>query len=103
MTSAVSGGRGVAKKQTKGTRLREFSTGWMEWMSHWKRKETRKHPGTVGPGNILGCCLVSLRFLCDIHSIHCVQGRPRPQARRRLHPRALGPARQGLGEYVMLL
>ena len=26
MTSAVGGGRGVAKKQTKGTRLREFCT-----------------------------------------------------------------------------
>ena len=24
------------------------------------------------PGNILGCCLVSLRFLCEIHSIHSV-------------------------------
>ena len=24
------------------------------------------------PGNILGCCLVSLHFLCDVHSIHPV-------------------------------
>ena len=44
-------------------------TEWMEWMSHWKWKETKQQPGTAGPGNILGCCLVSLPFLCDIHSV----------------------------------
>ena len=44
-----------------------------EWMSHRKGKETKQQPGTAGPGNILGCCLVSLRFLCNIHSIHPVQ------------------------------
>ena len=49
-----------------------LGTEWMEWMSHRKRKETKQQPGTAGPGNILGCCLVSLRFLCDIHSIHHV-------------------------------
>ena len=45
---------------------------WMEWMSHRKRKEIKQQPGTAGQGNILGCCLVNLRFLCDIHSIHSV-------------------------------
>ena len=35
-------------------------------------KETKQHPGTDGLGNILGCCLVSLRFLRYIHSIHSV-------------------------------
>ena len=44
----------------------------MEWMMHRKWKETKQQPGTAGPGNILGCCLVSLHFLCDIHSIHPV-------------------------------
>ena len=44
----------------------------MEWMPHRKRKETKQPPGTAWPGNILGCCLVSLRFLCHIHSIHSV-------------------------------
>ena len=44
----------------------------MEWMSHRKQKATKQQRGTSGPGNILGCCLVSLRFLCDIHSIHSV-------------------------------
>ena len=39
-------------------------------MSHRKWKETKQQPGTAGPGNILGCCLVSLCFLCDIHSVH---------------------------------
>ena len=45
----------------------------MECMSHRKRKETKQQPDTAGPGNILGCCLVSLRFLWDIHSIHPVE------------------------------
>ena len=47
-------------------------TEWMECMSHRKQKETKQHPGTAGPGNILGCCLVYLRFLYDIHSIYPV-------------------------------
>ena len=42
----------------------------MKWMLHRKWKETKQQPGTAGPGNILGCCLVSLCFLCDIHSVH---------------------------------
>ena len=50
-----------------------FTTEWMELMSHRKRKETKQQPGTDGPGNILGCCFVSLRFLWDIHYIHSVR------------------------------
>ena len=38
-------------------------------MAHRKQKETKQQPGTAGPGYILGCCLASLRFLCDIHSV----------------------------------
>ena len=49
-------------------------TGWTEWMSHRKLKETKQQPGTARPANILGCCLVYLCFLCDIHSIHSVTG-----------------------------
>ena len=41
-----------------------------EWMSQKIWKETKHLPGTAEQGNILCCCLVSLRFLCDIHSIH---------------------------------
>ena len=41
-------------------------------MSHRKLKETKQQPDTAGTGDTLGCCLVSLRFLCDIHSIHSV-------------------------------
>ena len=44
----------------------------MKWMSHRKWKETKQQPGTATQDNILGCCLVSLRFLCDIYSIHSV-------------------------------
>ena len=45
-------------------------------MAHRKWKEIKQQPGTAGPGNILGCCLVSLRFLCDINSIHSVPPEP---------------------------
>ena len=54
-----------------------FCTEWMKWMSQRKRKETKQKPGTAGQGNILGCCLVSLCFLCHIHSIHSVQCKSR--------------------------
>ena len=47
----------------------QLTTEWLEWMSHRKQKEAKQQPGTAGPGNIFGCSLVSLRFLCDIHSI----------------------------------
>ena len=50
-------------------RLISFCLICTEWMSHRKQKDTKQQPGTAGPGNILGCCLVSLCFLCDIHSI----------------------------------
>ena len=32
-------------------------------------EETKHQQGTAEPVNILGCCLVSLRFLCNIHSV----------------------------------
>ena len=35
-------------------------------MAHWKWKETKLQPGTAGPGNMLGCSLVSLHFLWAI-------------------------------------
>ena len=47
-------------------------TGWTEWMSHRKLKETKQQPGTARPANILGCCLVSFHFRCDIHPIRPV-------------------------------
>ena len=50
----------------------QIHTEWMEWMSHRKRKETKQQPGTAGPGNMLGCCLVSHCLLYDIHSTHPV-------------------------------
>ena len=33
-------------------------TEWMECMTRRKWKETKPQPGTAGPGNRLGCCLV---------------------------------------------
>ena len=32
-------------------------------LPHRKWKETKQQPGTAGPGNMLGCCLVSINFL----------------------------------------
>ena len=37
-------------------------------MAHRKWKETKQQPGTAGPGNMLGCCLVSFLFLWAILS-----------------------------------
>ena len=41
-------------------------------MGHRKWKETKRQPGTAGPGNMLGCCLVSLHCLCSILCSHSV-------------------------------
>ena len=35
-------------------------------MAHRKWKETKVQPATAGPGNMLGCCLVSFHFLWAI-------------------------------------
>ena len=35
-------------------------------MAHGKWKETKLQPGTAGPGNMLGCSLVSFHFLWAI-------------------------------------
>ena len=43
---------------------------------HRKWREIQQQTGTAGPGNILSCCLVSLSFLCDIHSILSVESSP---------------------------
>ena len=55
-------------------------------MSHRKWRETKQQPGTAGPGNMLGCCLVSLHFLCYIL---CSRSVDAPQCRTdkiRAHP-----------------
>ena len=46
------------------------STGWM---AHRKWIEAKQLPGTGGPGNMLGCCLISFHFLWAIHPIRPVQ------------------------------
>ena len=43
-------------------------------MAHRIRKETKQEPCTAGPGNMLGCCLVSFHFLWAILSTSTVQG-----------------------------
>ena len=41
-------------------------------MAHRIWKETKQETGTAGPGNTLGCCLVSLHFLWTILSLSTV-------------------------------
>ena len=38
-------------------------------MAHREWKEAKQLPGTAGPGNMLGCCLISFNFLWAIHPI----------------------------------
>ena len=47
-------------------------TGWMEWMSHRKWRETKQQPSMLPGPAVPGCCLVYLCFLCNIYSIHSV-------------------------------
>ena len=42
-------------------------------MAHRIWKETKQEPGTAGPGNMLGCCLVSYHFLRAILSTSTVE------------------------------
>ena len=42
-------------------------------LAHRKWKETKLQPGTAGPGNMLGSCLVSLHFLWAILYPQAVQ------------------------------
>ena len=42
-------------------------------IAHRKWKETNLQPGTAGPGNMLGCCLVSFHFLWVILCPQAVQ------------------------------
>ena len=61
-------------------------------MSHRKWKETKQQPGTAGQGNVLGCCLVSLCFLCNIHSVHSV-----------LYPDSLSSLCEGVPVFLLTL
>ena len=48
-----------------------ISTGWLVRMSHRKWRETKQQLSWLPDLALLGCCLPSLRFLCDI-----LTGRP---------------------------
>ena len=41
-------------------------------MAQKKFKETKQEPGTAGPDNMLGCCLISFHFLWAILSTSTV-------------------------------
>ena len=49
-----------------------FCTACEHRIAHRKWKETKQQPGTAGPGNMLGWCLLSLHFLCYILCSHSV-------------------------------
>ena len=42
-------------------------------MAHRKWEKTKQQPGTAGPGNMLGCCLISFHFLWVILSTSTVE------------------------------
>ena len=46
--------------------LRDTYTACGHRIAHRKWKETKQDPGTAGPGNRLGCCLIYLHFLWAI-------------------------------------
>ena len=54
-------------------------TGRIGWMTHRKWKEAKQLPGTAGPGNMHGCCLIYFHFLWAIlpirpgHESHHIQ------------------------------
>ena len=50
--------------------LSKITTEWMEWMLHRKGRETKQQPSMLPGPAVSGCCLVSFRFLCDIHSVY---------------------------------
>ena len=50
-----------------------WCTGRMGWMAYRKWKECKQQPGTAGPGNMLGCCLIYFHFLWAIHPIRPVE------------------------------
>ena len=51
----------------------ESSTVLVLRMAHSIWKETKQQPCTAGPGNMLGCCLISFHFLWAILSTSTVQ------------------------------
>ena len=43
--------------------LEVYNAGCGTRMANRKWRETKQQPGTAGPGNMLGCCLIYVRFL----------------------------------------
>ena len=52
------------------TYVQPADIGW----PYWNWKETKLQPGTAGPGNILGCCLLSFHLLWAILCLQAVYG-----------------------------
>ena len=59
-------GRSLSSFSLRRVRPRPCSTACGHRMAHRKWKETKQQPGTAGPGNMLGWCLVSFHFLWSI-------------------------------------
>ena len=54
------------------TKVPRHSTVLVLRIAHRVLKETKQHPGTAGPDNMLGSCLVSFHFLLAILSTSTV-------------------------------
>ena len=52
--------------------LHFWSTAWLDGMSHRKRRETKQQLILWPDLALLGCCIVSLHFQCDIPSSHAI-------------------------------
>ena len=64
---SFTGNRNVGKKTAFILFFNQMqSTASGHGMAHRKWKETKMQPGTAGPGNMLGCCLVIFHFLWAI-------------------------------------
>ena len=55
-------------------------------ITHRIWKGTKQEPGTAGPGNMLGCCLVSFHFLSAILSTSTVSAFPTHPIERVVEP-----------------
>ena len=54
--------RGLERNRGSGLTGTRGYTVLMLRMAHMIWKETKQQPGTAGPGNMLGCCLISFHL-----------------------------------------
>ena len=68
LTQRETGGREASRRREGARRVadgKEFSTAWLDGMSHKKWRETKQQLSRARSCHQIRCCLVSLHFLCD--------------------------------------